>query len=85
MDIIVITVLLVAILLLGMMGGIYSDDHENVSMIFIGGGIVVGIFVLFMIWNPTSPKAIDVYRNKTELKITYEGKTPVDTVVIFKK
>lgn len=30
-------------------------------------------------------KAIDVYRGKTELKITYQGNIPVDTVVVYKK
>lgn len=30
------------------------------------------------------PKAIDVYRGKTTLKITYENNVPVDTVVVFK-
>ena len=26
-----------------------------------------------------------IYKGKTELRITYEGKTPVDSVVIYKK
>lgn len=30
------------------------------------------------------PQAIDVYRGKTTLKITYENNVPVDTVVVFK-
>lgn len=30
------------------------------------------------------PEAIDVYRGKTTLKITYEGNVPIDTVVVFK-
>ena len=29
--------------------------------------------------------ALDVYKGKTVLKITYEDKVPVDTVVIYKK
>lgn len=33
----------------------------------------------------TRPSPMDVYRGKTELRITYEGKTPVDSVVIYKK
>lgn len=32
-----------------------------------------------------APTALDVYQGNTELRITYEGKVPVDTVVIFKK
>lgn len=30
------------------------------------------------------PKAMDVYRNKTTLEITYQDSIPVDSVVIFK-
>lgn len=29
--------------------------------------------------------ALDVYQGNTELRITYEGKVPVDSVVIYKK
>lgn len=32
-----------------------------------------------------APSALDVYKGKTVLKITYEDKVPVDTVVIYKK
>ena len=32
-----------------------------------------------------APTALDVYQGNTELKITYKGKIPVDTVVIYKK
>ena len=31
------------------------------------------------------PSALDVYRGKTELQITYRDTIPVDTVVVFKK
>ena len=33
----------------------------------------------------TQPTALDVYQGKTELRITYDGNVPVDSVVIFKK
>ena len=40
-----------------------------------------------MIYNYAikDPSALDVYKGKTVLKITYEDKVPVDTVVIYKK
>ena len=40
-----------------------------------------------MIYNYVikAPSALDVYKGKTVLKITYEDKVPVDTVVIYKK
>ena len=32
----------------------------------------------------TTPQAIDVYRGKTTLEITYKDSIPIDTVVVFK-
>lgn len=62
-------------------------------------GIFLGIcFILLHSWltvivtNETkekkamedTPKAIDVYRDRTELRITYQGGIAVDTVVVWK-
>ena len=33
----------------------------------------------------STPSAIDVYRGKTTLEITYKDSIPVDSVVVFKK
>lgn len=35
--------------------------------------------------NETNPTAIDVYRGKTTLSITYEDGVSVDSIVVFKK
>lgn len=45
---------------------------------------VIGL-LLIMIYINNTPTALDVYKGKTELRITYEGKTPADSVVIYKK
>lgn len=48
---------------------------------------IVG-FILFIccaIDKETNPTAIDVYRGKTTLSITYEDGVPVDSIVVFKK
>ena len=48
---------------------------------------VVG-FILFIccaIDKETNPTAIDVYRGKTTLEVTYKDGVPIDTVVIFKE
>lgn len=51
-------------------------------------GFVVGLFVAPIIISDDKPKAIDVYRGKTELKINGEYKDsvfiPTDSIVIFK-
>lgn len=48
---------------------------------------IIGVigFVLVEMSFASTPTALDVYRHRTELKITYEDNVPVDTVVIFKK
>ena len=49
-----------------------------------------GMALAFIISNimlyPSSetPKAIDVYRGKTTLQITYKDSIPIDTTVVFK-
>lgn len=45
---------------------------------------VIGLSFIIAYIDAT-PTALDVYKGKTELKITYESKVPVDTVVIYKK
>ena len=65
-----------------------SNSYENASISSFLLGIVlmcVGFIGILYKYDGESPKAIDVYRGRTELKITYEGKTPVDTIVILKK
>ena len=41
--------------------------------------------ILFYSNGDIHPSAMDVYKGKTVLRITYEDKVPVDTVVIYKK
>ena len=33
----------------------------------------------------SSPQAIDVYRNRTTLEITYRDSIPIDSIVVFKE
>lgn len=47
--------------------------------------IITGILNVIIYHATEAPSALDVYRGKTVLKITYEDKVPVDTVVIYKK
>lgn len=46
---------------------------------------IVGILNITTYNYIITPSALDVYKGKTVLKITYEDKIPVDTVVIYKK
>lgn len=46
------------------------------------GGVLIILGSAFI--KTESPKAIDVYRNKTTLQITYRDNVPTDTTVIYK-
>lgn len=46
---------------------------------------IIGLLFIIVSYISNAPIALDVYKGKTELRITYEGKTPVDSVVIYKK
>lgn len=44
-------------------------------------GVSIGTIVLI---KDSTPKPIDVYRDKTTLQITYRDSIPIDSVVVFK-
>ena len=62
----------------------YNDDWLAYSAItcFVVGFI---LFTCCAIDNKINPTAIDVYRGKTTLEVTYKDGVPIDTVVVFKE
>ena len=64
----------------------YKEDFSGASVCgFITGFIFfMGVLILYVSLHE-KPSALDVYRGRTTLKVTYENKAPVDTVVVFKK
>lgn len=57
-------------------------DIHVVGTAFLGGMITaVGIWCIDSF---KSPKAIDVYRGKTTLQVTYKDNIPIDTIVVYK-
>lgn len=61
----------------------YSNGVEN--GILLGVFLIVSAAVTISTLAEPTPTALDVYRNKTELEITYKNTTPVDSTVIWKK
>lgn len=75
-------ILVIASICLGT--ALLKESIEKIYIMFSYLAFMLGwFFITDCIYS--NPRAIDVYRRKTELRITYEGKTPVDTVVVFKK
>lgn len=62
---------------------IKEEGYIVLPIMFLPIAVIGLIFILADISN--TPTALDVYKGKTELRITYDGKVPVDTVVIYKK
>ena len=61
--------------------------EELVGCIVVISSIIIlaAIFVNSYVEDSESkPQAIDVYRGKTTLQITYQDSVPVDTVVVYK-
>lgn len=57
-------------------------DIRVVGTSYLGG--MIAAFGIWCIDSFKSPKAIDVYRDKTTLQITYKGNIPIDTTVVYK-
>ena len=81
-------VLYVAIMLVSAFTGwtlTLHDDEKNFPYKLVGGLLCVAVpMILSAIMISSEPRAIDVYRDKTTLEITYRDGVPVDSVVVFK-
>lgn len=81
---------------LGMIGAIISVgvmvffawlDNDSVEYLMWGGICLMGLFAsLYVIVESIapSPTALDVYRGKTTLEITYRDSIAIDTTVVYK-
>ena len=58
-----------------------TDFTRTILCIFTGCSMMA---MFLMIAYLCKPKAIDVYRDKTTLEITYKNNVPIDTVVVWK-
>lgn len=73
--------LVILVICLGI--AIIHESDEKIGII-ISYVVITGLLLIIGYIN-SRPRAIDVYKGKTELRITYEGNTPVDSAVVFKK
>lgn len=66
-------------------GACISDFNAFSYMLFLFA-FMCGFFVCFAVVDKVveGPKAIDVYRDRTELRITSVNGVPTDTVVVWK-
>ena len=61
---------------------------KDILLAFLVASIVVGLCVLlsYLAWlnSENTPTALDVYRGKTTLEITYQDSVAIDSVVVYK-
>ena len=82
------TILLLSFLIVSIMD-MYSDvssdgggpDRNFVTIYSFIFSFIIFILLLFQL---DKPKAIDVYKGKTILEITYKDRVPVDSTVVWK-
>ena len=58
-----------------------TDFTRTILGIFTGCSMIAMFLIIAYLCKP---KAIDVYRDKTTLEITYKNSVPIDTVVVWK-
>lgn len=77
----------IILLILGSLISIVIIINEQIDGISSASGFFSGIFIIAgvgFINDAKCPQAIDVYRDKTTLQITYKGNIPIDTTVVYK-
>ena len=82
------TVFLLSFLIVSIID-IYSDisndgggpDRNFVTVYSFIFSFIIFVLLLFQL---DKPKAIDVYKGKTTLEITYKDRVPVDSIVVWK-
>ena len=87
MEIILALVMIIIIFVCSIVTLIENEILEDTDFTRIILGIFTGcsmIAMFLMIAYLCKPKAIDVYRDKTTLEITYKNSVPIDTVVVWK-
>ena len=61
-----------------------KEENDIRCGIFIGILLTVVTIILGTVMREKEPRAIDVYRGKTTLKITYKDGVAIDSVVVYK-
>lgn len=87
MEIIIVLVLIIILFVCSIVTLIENEILEDTDFTRTILGIFTGcsmIAMFLIIAYLCKPKAIDVYRDKTTIEITYKNSVPIDTVVVWK-
>lgn len=85
MELLIILILSIIVLsfygmlIIEMIKGAGFDDKPLVFILFLYPFLVFFLSISYI----NKPKAIDVYRGKTTLEITYKDRVPIDSTVVW--
>ena len=83
--ILIVLILLMTILTIGIKELTNNNNPLIELILFILIFSIIFVFItLIVTFLKEEPKAIDVYRGKTTLEITYKDKMPIDSTVVWK-
>lgn len=83
----IFVIILLIVFLLSIIFGLNSNEKvaEVCFEILKGSTIALSAVWVCVIIKISTPQAIDVYRCKTTLEITYKDSIPIDSIVVFKE
>lgn len=81
----ILTISLLAILVMYIIDSFRGKGVPDGKVVAIYSSMLSFGILLFLVFSLNEPKAIDVYRGKTTLEITYKDKVPIDSTVVWKK
>ena len=86
MELFIILVLTIIVLIfLFILIVVNIKNEESLAKISFCALSLYSFLVLFLLISYINkPRAIDVYEGKTTLEITYKGKVPIDSTVVWK-
>ena len=80
----IFALIVLVILMCANIDNLHDNISVNIMEFILHCFAIIMVFGAFAVYS-NSPKAIDVYRGKTTLEITYKDSIPVDSVVVFKE
>ena len=83
-PIILITLVLLLIILIMGIDSLSKAKYDSVGVVLVVSIILAFIVLITTLCLKDNPKAIDVYRGKTTLEITYKNRVPIDSIVVWK-
>lgn len=64
---------------------IFNISDGSYGAATVTTGAILLLSSILSIIDKTNPKAIDVYRNKTTIEVTYRNGIAIDSTVVFKE